>query len=186
MPRIPTVSSEEAPEGSQPMLEGLEQLGRVSNFLRTVANSPAALEGYLGLSSSLNKGTLPPDIARRIALAIAEFNGSDYSLSSNIHLARTTEKLCDAEITANRNGYSNNPKAEAAVRFALAVARARGHVSREQFDALIVSGYGHGQAVEIVHHVALAILSNYLNQVAGTEIDFPVVHTRKPAGPDKP
>jgi alkylhydroperoxidase family enzyme len=168
------------------MLEGLEQLGCVSNFLRTVANSPAALEGYLGLSSSLSKGSLPADTARSIALAIAEYNASDYSLSSNIYLARTAQKMCDAEITANRNGFSNNPKAEAAVRFGLAVARARGHVTPEQLDALITAGYCHAQAVEIVHHVALAILSNYLNQVAGTEIDFPVVRTRKPAGSDKP
>jgi alkylhydroperoxidase family enzyme len=186
MSRIPAVNSEEAPEASQPLLESLEQLGRVSNFLRTVANSPAALEAYLGLSSSLDKGSLPPQTGRRIALAIAEFNSSDYSLSSSVYLARRFAKLGDCEITANRNGSSNDPKAEAAVRFALAVARERGHISREQFDALIAAGYDHAQAVEIVHHVALAILANYVNEVAGTEIDFPLVHARKPAAPGKP
>ena len=186
MPRIPTVSSEEAPKASQPMLEGLEQLGRVSNFLRTVANSPAALEAYLGLSDSLSKGSLPADSGWRIALAIAEFNRCDYSLSSNVYLARQAAKLGDCEITANRNGSSNDPKAQAAVRFAVAVARARGHISREQFDALSDAGYDHAQAVEIVHHVALAILSNYLNGVAGTEIDFPVIRSRKAEASDKP
>jgi alkylhydroperoxidase family enzyme len=179
MSRIPTVGSEDASEASQLLLEGLEQFGRVSNFLRTVAHSPAALEGYLGLSSSLGKGSLPPDTGRRIALAIAEFNGCDYSLSSNIHLARQFGHLGDCEITANRNGSSNDPRAQAAVRFALAVARERGHIGGEEFEALRAAGYDHAQAVEIVHHVALAILSNYLSQVAGTEIDFPVVRARK-------
>src|SRR6516162_5727286 len=104
MSRIPPVSSEEAPAASQRLLERLEhQLGRVSNFLRIMANSPAALEGYLGLSNCLDKGSLPPHAGRRIAL------------------------LGDCEITANRNGSSNDPKAEAAVRFAVAVARERGH-----------------------------------------------------------
>jgi len=186
MPRIPTVSRAEAPEASQPILEGLEQLGRVSNFLRTVANSPAALEGYLGLSGSLSKGSLPADTGRRIALAIAEFNGNDYSLSSNVYLARQATKLGDCEITANRNGSSNDPKAQAAVRFAVAVARGRGHIAPGQFEALTAAGYDHAQTVEIVHHVALAILSNYLNQVAATEIDFPVVHARRPAGGSQP
>ncbi len=186
MSRIPTVTSEEAPEASQPMLEGLEQLGRVSNFLRTVAHSPAALEGYLGLSSSLGKGSLLPDTGRRIALAIAEFNRCDYSLSSNIHQARKLTHLGDAEITANRNGCSNDPKAQVAVRFAVAVARERGRVSQEQFDALAAAGYDHAQVVEIVHHIALAILSNYLNEVADTEIDFPVVRSRQAAGSRKP
>jgi alkylhydroperoxidase family enzyme len=179
MSRIPAVTSDTAPEAAQPLLESLERLGRVSNFLRTVANSPAALEGYLGLSSSLDKGSLPPQTGRRIALAIAEFNGSDYSLSSNVQLARQFAKLGDCEITANRNGSSNDPKAEAAVRFALAVARERGHVGREQLNALLGAGYDHAQAVEIVHHVALAILCNYLSEVAGTEIDFPVIRARK-------
>ncbi len=186
MSRIPTVSGDEAPEASQPLLESLEQLGLVSNFLRTVANSPAALEGYLSLSGSLNKGSLPSGLGRRIALAIAEFNRCDYSLSSNIHQARKLTKLSDAEITANRNGCSNDPKAQAAVRFAVAVARERGRVSREQLDALTAAGYDHAQVVEIVHHVALAILSNYLNEVAATEIDFPVVRSRKAAGCDQP
>ena len=186
MPRIPPVTSEEAPEASQPILEGLEQLGRVSNFLRTVANSPAALEAYLGLSSSLSKGSLPPDTGRRIALAIAEFNGCDYSLSSNVYRVRQAVQLGDCEITANRNGWSNDPKAAAAVRFAVAVARARGHITQEQFDALSAAGYDRAQAVEIVHHVALAIVSNYLNGVADTEIDFPLVRSRKAAACDKP
>jgi alkylhydroperoxidase family enzyme len=184
MPRIPTVTSEDAPEASQPMLEGLEQLGRVSNFLRTVANSPAALEAYLGLSGSLRKGSLPPDTGRRIALAVAELSACDYSLSSNIYLARQSGRLSDAEITANRNGSSNDPRAEAAVRFAVAVVQARGHISSQQFDALSAAGYDHAQAVEIVHHVALAMLSSYLNGVAGTEIDFPLVRARKAACPD--
>ena len=183
MARIPPLSSEEAPAASQRPLERREhQLGRVSNFLRTMANSPAALEGYLGLSNCLDKGSLPPHTGRRIALAIAEFNGCDYSLSSNVYMAREFARLGDCEITANRNGSSNDPKAEAAVRFAVAVARERGHISRQQFDALIAAGYDHAQAVEIVHHVALASLVDYLNQVAGTDIDFPVVRTRKTPG----
>jgi len=186
MPRIPPVSSEEAPEASRPILEGLEQLGRVSNFLRTVANSPAALEGYLALSGSLGKGSLSPHTGRRIALAVAELNGCDYSLSSNVYRARQTAQLGDCEITANRNGCSNDPKAQAAVRFAVAVVRERGRVGQEQLDALTAAGYDPAQIVEIVHHVALAILSNYLNAVAGTEIDFPLVRARKAAGVGQP
>jgi hypothetical protein len=37
------------------------------------------------------------------------------------------------------------------------------------------AGYDEGQIVEIVLHVALNTLTNYVNEVAGTEIDFPVV-----------
>jgi transcriptional regulator GlxA family with amidase domain len=41
------------------------------NLFRLVSNSPAALQGYLGLSSALSKGALPAATRERIALAVA-------------------------------------------------------------------------------------------------------------------
>ena len=49
---------------------------RTPNMYRLLANSPAALEGYLGLSGALDKGMLPAPTRERIALAVAEINGS--------------------------------------------------------------------------------------------------------------
>ena len=43
------------------------------------------------------------------------------------------------------------------------------------------SGYDDAQIVEIVQHVALNTWTNYLNSVAKTEIDFPLVSARKVA-----
>jgi hypothetical protein len=41
------------------------------NLFRLVSNSPAALQGYLGLSRALSKGALPAATRERIALAVA-------------------------------------------------------------------------------------------------------------------
>ena len=42
------------------LLEGVQKkLGMTPNLMRTMANSPAVLEAYLGLGSALGKGTLP-------------------------------------------------------------------------------------------------------------------------------
>ncbi|MCA9221710.1 MAG: carboxymuconolactone decarboxylase family protein, partial [Planctomycetales bacterium] len=140
-----------------------------------VANSPAALEGYLGLSGALAKGRLPAATRERIALAVAEINGCGYCLSAHTYLAKNLAKLDDAEIAANRNGGSNDPKADAAVRFAGKIATARGHVSDEDVRAVKLAGYDDAQVIEIVQHVALNTWTNYVNEVAKTEIDFPVV-----------
>lgn len=51
----------------------------------------------------------------------------------------------------------------------------RGHVADSDLAAVRMAGYSDAQIVEIVLHVALNTLTNYINEVGGTEIDFPVV-----------
>jgi uncharacterized peroxidase-related enzyme len=181
--RIPTPASiEAAPSASQPLLQAVKkQLGIVPNLFRLVANSPAALEGYLGLSGALGKGDLPAATRERIALAVAEINGCSYCLSAHTYLGKNVAKLDDAEIAANRQGGSNDRKADAAVRFAANVARERGHVSEEDVKTVKSAGYSDAQVIEIVQHVALNTWTNYINEVAKTDIDFPAVKVEKAA-----
>lgn len=175
-------SIDAAPVASQPMLEAAKKkLGVVPNLFRLVSNSPAALEGYLGLSGALAKGSIPPTTGERIALAVSEIDGCDYCLSAHTYLAKNVAKLDDAEIAANRSGTSSDPKADTAVRFAAKVARERGHVSEDDVRAVKLAGYDDAQVVEIVLHVALTTWTNYINEVAKTDIDFPVVADRRAA-----
>lgn len=180
MSRIPTPTTiDEAPVASRPLLEGVKkQLGTVPNMFRLIATSPAALESYLSLSSALNKGALPAATRERIALAVAEVNGCDYCLSAHTYFGKKVAKLDDDEILANRRGTSNDAKADAAVRFAVKVARERGHVGESDFHAVKDAGYDDAQVIEIVVHVALNTWTNYINEVAKTEIDFPAVDLR--------
>jgi uncharacterized peroxidase-related enzyme len=183
MSRIPTPASiEEAPVASQPFLHAVrKQLGVVPNLFRLVSTSPAALEGYLGLSAALGKGSLPAATRERIALAVAEINRCSYCLSAHTYLGKHLAKLDDAEMTANRSGASNDPTADAAVRFAATVARQRGQVSQADLQALKLAGHDDAQLIEIVLHVALNTWTNYINEIAQTDIDFPVVAARKAA-----
>ena len=183
MSRIPTPATiAAAPEKAQALLGAVEaQLGTVPNMFRLIATSPAALEGYLGLSGALAKGALPAATRERIALAMAEMNGCNYCLSAHTYLGKNLAHLDDAEITANRSGASNDPRADAAVRFAVTVARQRGHVAEADLSAVRLAGYSDAQLIEIVQHVALNSWTNFFNEVFKTEIDFPVVEARKAA-----
>jgi uncharacterized peroxidase-related enzyme len=181
MSRIPTPASiDAAPTASHPLLEGVKkQLGVVPNMFRLIANSPAALKGYVGLTDALNKGTLPAATRERIALAVAEINGCSYCLSAHTYLGKNLAKLDDAEISANRQGASNEPKADAAVRFAVELVRERGHVGEDGVRAVKAAGYDDAQVIEIVLHVALNTWTNFINVVGATDIDFPVVTAGK-------
>jgi uncharacterized peroxidase-related enzyme len=183
MSRIPTPATiDSAPAASRALLEAVKkQLGQVPNLFRLVANSPAALEGYLGMHGALGKGTLPAPTRERIALAVAEINGCSYCLSAHTYLARNLARLDDAEIAANRAGGSRDGQADAAVRFAAAVARERGHIRPEDLAAVRLAGYDDAQIIEIVQHVALNTWTNYVNEVAQTDVDFPVAPARRAA-----
>lgn len=183
MSRLPTPATiAAAPAASQPLLEAVkQQLGMVPNLFRLVATSPAALEGYLALSGALGHGRLPAPTRERIALAVAEINGCDYCLAAHGYLAKTLARLDDAEIAANRRGASNDPKADAAVRFAATVTRQRGQVGEDDVRAVREAGYDDAQVIEIVLHVALNTWTNYINVVAQTDIDFPMAAARRAA-----
>ncbi|TMV86589.1 peroxidase-related enzyme [Thioclava sp. BHET1] len=165
-----------APEASRLLLEGVvKKLGSAPNLFRLAAVSPAALEGYLGIFGALGKGSLPPATRERIAIAIAEYNDCGYCMAAHIYLGTNLAKLSPDEIAANRTGHSTDAKADAAVVFALKVAEHRGHVADADLAAVREAGYTDAQIVEIVQHVAMNIWTNYLNEVARTEIDFPAV-----------
>ena len=177
MPRIPTPATiDAAPAAAQPLLEAVKkQIGSAPNLFRITATSPAALEGYLSLNGALAKGTLDAATRERIALAVAQVNGCRYCLAAHTYLGKNVAKLGDAEIAANRNGHSSDPKADAAVSFARKVTIDRGAITDADFALVRAAGYSDAEIVEIVAHVALNTLTNYINEVFETEVDFPVV-----------
>ncbi len=183
MSRIHTPATiADAPEGSQNLLTGVEKmLGSAPNMFRLIGNSPATLEGYLGLNGALGKGKINAATRVRFALAVANYNGCDYCNSAHTFLGKNLAKLDDAEIAANRAGWSTDAKADAAVRFAVKVAKERGRVTAQDVTEVRNAGYTDAELVEIVGHVALNVLTNYINEVFETDIDFPVFEAARAA-----
>ncbi|MEM7567397.1 MAG: peroxidase-related enzyme [Pseudomonadota bacterium] len=183
MSRIATPATiSDAPEASAALLEAVKaSLGTVPNMFRLVAQSPATLDGLLGFQKALGKGRLNAATRERIALAIANYNGCSYCNSAHTYLAKNVAKFDDAEIDANRRGRSTDAKADAAVRFALKVAQDRGRVSKGDIAEVRLAGFSDAELVEIIGHVALNVLTNYLNEAFETEIDFPVVEAARAA-----
>lgn len=181
MSRLTIPAREAAPSASQPLLDAVEkQLGSVPNLFRLVSLSPAALEGFLGLHGALGR-TLDNKTRNRIAIATAAVNGCDYCMPAHSYLGEHLAKLDTAELAANRQGHSNDLKADAALVFARKVAQTRGKVGDADLAAVKLAGFSDAQVVEIVANVALNVLTNFVNNVADTDIDFPVVRAAEAA-----
>lgn len=175
MSRITVPTRDDAPAAAQPTLDAVyKQLGVVPNLFRLASLSPATLTGLTGLGAALAK-TLDVKTRERIALAVAEVNGCTYCLSAHSYLAANLAKISPDEIALARAGRSNDPKADAAVRFAVKVAEARGHVTDADLEAVRAGGFADAQIIEIVAVVVENFFTNFLNEVARTDIDFPVV-----------
>jgi len=151
-----------------------KQLGTVPNMMRTMAQSPAVLEGYLGFGAALRRGRLPAALQEQIALAVAETNSCDYCLSAHTALGRGAG-LSDDQLIASRDARASDPKVAAALQFARAVVERRGDVRDQDLASVRTAGYNDADIAEIIAHVALNVFTNYFNRAAHTEIDFPLV-----------
>ena len=144
------------------------------NFLHLLANSPAALNGYLACARALSQGQLTPRQRELLALTIAEINGARYCLSAHYALARKLG-LGNDEIRAARRASSADPQTHAMLRFVQAVALQRGELSDADFQSLRQAGFSDALITEIVSNIALNIFTNYFNAIARTDIDFPLL-----------
>lgn len=172
-PRIPALDPATATGPLASLFATLKaKLGAIPNVFRTFAQAPAVFEGYFGLSGALAKGVLPAKVREQIALAIGEANGCEYCLSAH-SLTGKHAGLSPAEIEAARRGESADPKTAAILRLAFAVLAERGAVSDNDLAVARATGVTDAEIIEIVGNVALNVLTNYTNNVARTEVDFP-------------
>ena len=150
------------------------QLDEAPRFLQLMANSPASLRAYIRADAALVRGQLTPRQREQVALAVAEINGSSYSLSAHYEAGKSLG-LTHQEMQLARNATAAEPKAETMLRFTRSVVLQRGEISDEDFQDMRKAGFSDAQIVEIVANIALNIFSNYFNSVAKTEVDFPLL-----------
>lgn len=180
--RLTLIDPDSATGPAKELLDGVaRQLGGVPNFLRALAASPAALGGFLGLNGKLHGGALDGQIAERIALVAAETNGCQYCVSAHTELASKAGLGAD-EIAAARRGNSSDARAAAAVGFTKAVIEHRGDVTSAELDSLREAGFDDGEVAEIITHIGLNTLTNFLAKIGRIEIDWPEVSLLSAAG----
>ncbi|MEZ6084641.1 MAG: peroxidase-related enzyme [Phycisphaerae bacterium] len=175
MPRLKAIETAEAEPKAKTLLNGVQKkLGMTPNLMRTMANSPAVLEAYLGFSNTLGQSSLSTKLREQIALTVGEVNRCQYCLAAHNALGKMAG-LGDEEIADSRRGTSTDRKTEAVLKFARRIVAERGWVSDEDVASVRAVGVNDVEIAEIVAVVALNIFTNYFNHVAGTKVDFPEV-----------
>jgi uncharacterized peroxidase-related enzyme len=175
MNRLKQLDPAQATGDTKMMFDGVwAKLGTVPNLFRVFGNSPAALKGYLAFSGALGAGVLGVKVREQIALAVAEINSCDYCLSAHTVLGGMAG-LDPSEIACARKVHATDTHTNQILQLAQSIVNKRGDLDAEDFAAARAAGLTDAEMVETVAHVALNILTNYLNRVAGTVLDFPAV-----------
>ena len=175
MTRLAAINPQQATGKAKELLDGVQaKFGMTPNSMKTMAQSPAVLEGYLSLSGALASGTLSAQVREQIAIAVAEANSCQYCLSAHTAIGRLVG-LDDGELSGARRSTSRDKKTEAVLRFAQAIVVTRGNVTDNDLNRVREAGLRDGEIAEIVANVAANIFTNYFNRVAQTEVDFPKI-----------
>jgi len=175
MSRITIPAHSEVPSDSRPLLDEVtSQLGFTPNLHRLMSISPAVLSGFICLQRSLGK-TLDRSTRDMIAFVVSEANGCHYCLAAHNYTASKPGNASPEDIARYRDGEGIDLPTAAAGDFARQVIDKRGHVTKADIAAVREAGFSDAQILEMVALSVQFTLSNYLNSVAGTEIDFPPI-----------
>ncbi len=150
------------------------RLGKIPNTYRVMAHSPIALECFIEFHSRLRQGRLKPLELEAVALVIAQITDCLYCISGHTVIAKMN-KLSEDQIIDLRMGKSQDPKLDALVKLAKNIHTTQGHPTKEYIKNFFAAGYDQEALIEVIAQVALSVFSGYLNKIARTPVDFPVV-----------
>jgi AhpD family alkylhydroperoxidase len=153
-----------APEGSKPVLEGIQKgFGFIPNLMATFANSPAMLKGYLALDAEWEKTSFTPSQRQLILLTASLENDCGYCTAAHSTIAKAFLKVPAETITAVRAGYATGDEAtDALVGLTREIVTQRGHANADAVARFIDAGFKAEQVIELLLGVGLKTISNYL------------------------
>lgn len=175
MSKINPIAVDTASEAVRPTLEMVEaKLGRVPNMYRVMANSQAVLSAYVSFNSALSKGSISSKLAESIALATAEFNTCSYCLSAHTVLGKKAG-LTDAQMIESRCYTAEDQKNKAALMFTKILLENPSKIESKDIEQLREVNFTDGEILEIISNVVRNMLTNYINIVAETPVDWPEI-----------
>lgn len=169
--KVPT--REEVSESNQAIFDSLNKgLGFVPNLYAYYAKNETALGDYLALQN--RKSTLSAKEREVINLVTSEINGCRYCQSAHTALGKMNGFSEDQILELRGGEASFDSKLDALVKFTASVVENRGKATQKSKDAFFAAGYTEVNLIDVVIIVGDKVISNYIHNLAGFEIDFPV------------
>jgi uncharacterized peroxidase-related enzyme len=168
---VPTRS--EVSENNQAIFDNLQKgLGFVPNLYAYYAKNETALGDYLTLQN--RKSMLKAKEREVINLVTSQVNGCRYCQSAHTVLGKMNG-LTDEQVLEIRSGSASfDSKLDALAKFTKAVVEGKGTIEQEIKDDFFEAGYTEANLIDVIIVVGDKVISNYIHNLTGFEIDFPL------------
>ncbi|MFT6319384.1 MAG: putative peroxidase-related enzyme [Granulosicoccus sp.] len=168
---VPT--REEVSENNQAIFDNLKgALGFVPNLYAYYAKNDTALADYLALQN--RKSTLKAKEKEVINLVTSQINGCRYCQSAHTALGKMNG-FSEEQILEIRGGSAAfDAKFDALAQFTKSVVENKGNASQTTKDAFFAAGYSEANMIDVVMVVGDRVISNYIHNLTGFAIDFPL------------
>ena len=168
---VPT--REEVSAYNQAIFDNLQKgLGFVPNLYAYYAKSETALGDYLTLQN--RKSSLKAKEREVINLITSQINGCEYCQSAHTVLGKMNGFTDDQVLDLRRGSAAFDTKLDALVKFTASVVENRGKATAEVKTAFFEAGYTEENMIDVVIVVGDKVISNYIHNLAGFAIDFPI------------
>lgn len=163
----------EVSANNQVLFDSLQKgLGFVPNLYAYFAKNETALGDYLTLQN--RKSTLRGKEREIINLVTSQINGCRYCQSAHTVLGKMNG-FTDEQILEIRKGTATfDSKLDALAKFTASAVENRGRASEASKAAFFAAGYTEANMIDVIIIVGDKIISNYLHNLTGFEIDFPL------------
>lgn len=163
----------EVSENNQAIFDKLQKgLGFVPNLYAYYAKNETALGDYLALQN--RKSTLKAKEREVINLVTSQINSCRYCQSAHTVLGKMNGFTDEQVIELRKGSASFDPKLDALVKFAASVVENRGRANEESKEAFFAAGYTEANLIDVVIIIGDKIISNYIHNLTGFPIDFPI------------
>lgn len=162
---------ETAPHSSRAIMADMQRHGGdLPNLLRTLAESPVALDAYRQLATLLGSSSLTPIEQQVVYVTAAHTNQCHYCRSPNPMLGDDAQ--ADEVASAIRRGQRlADMRLQALRRFTATMTEHRGWVPEADVESFLRAGFTRENLLEVITGIALVTLSSYANHVTATPLD---------------
>ena len=167
---IHTITS--APEHSRTALEQLKKaFGVIPNIAAAIANSPKLINSLVGVFQQVHSSSLTEQEIQIVLLTDAVANSSTYAVAFHTALA-LQQGVSSEETGAIRERHMpKNNRFAALSTLAKTLIDKRGHLSDQELDSFLATGFTKEQVLEVIAIVAASTITNYAGTIANPPVE---------------